>query len=147
SGDDALITLPRSLARQFRVLLRRSLQPPGPRDPPAVCLRAGREGLEVAARQPECALLYHQPGSLPAETLVLPADVLTDIECKAGSVTLVSTGDGKGEARWDDGGVPRLRPFAIVVPEKLPELPEMPAHWQPVEPAFLPALAEAARTT
>jgi hypothetical protein len=142
-----LITLSRSLARQFRVLLRRSLQPPGPRDPPAVRLRAGREGLEMAACQPECALLYHQPGSLSAETLVFPADVLTDIEAQAGSVTLMATSDGKGEARWDDGGVPRRRPFTSVVPEKLPELPELPAHWQPVEPAFLPALAEAARTT
>jgi hypothetical protein len=101
----------------------------------------------MAARQPECALLYHQPGSLPAETLVFPADVLTDIEGKAGSVTLEVTSDGKGEARWDDGGVPRRRPFVTVVPDKLPELPEMPTRWQAVEPAFLPALAEAARTT
>ncbi len=139
-----MITLPRSLARQFRVLLRRSLQPPGPRDPPAVRLRAGREGLEMATRQPECALLYRQPGSLPAETLVFPADVLTDIEAKAGSVTLAVTSDGQGEACWDDGGVPRRRPFGTVVPDKLPE---MPARWQAVEPAFLPALAEAARTT
>jgi hypothetical protein len=101
----------------------------------------------MAARQPECALLYRQPGSLPAETLVFPADVLTDIEGKTGSVTLEVTSDGKGEARWDDGGVPRRRPFATMVPDKLPELPEMPTHWQAVEPAFLPALAEAARTT
>jgi hypothetical protein len=101
----------------------------------------------MAARQPECALLYRQPGSLPAETMVLPADVLTDIEGKAGLVTLVATGDGQGEARWDDGGVPRRRPFVTVLPAKLPRLPELPANWQPVEPAFLLALAEAARTT
>jgi hypothetical protein len=138
-----LITFPRLLARQFRVLLRRSLQPPGPRDPPLVRLRASREGLELAARQPECCLLYRQVGSLPAETLVFPADVLTDIAGKAGSVTLVETGAGQGEARWDDGGVPRRRPFTLVVPDKLPELP---THFQPVEPAFLQALAEAART-
>jgi hypothetical protein len=146
SGESALITLSRLLARQFRVLLRRSLQPPGPRDPPLVLLRASREGLELAARHPECCLLYRQPGSLPAETLVFPADVLTDVEGKAGSVTLVGTGAGQAEARWDDGGVPRRRPFATVLPDKLPELPELPTHFQPVEPAFLQALAEAART-
>ncbi len=142
-----MITLSRSLARQFRLLLRRSLQPPGPRDPPAVRLRASREGLEMATRQRECAILYHQPGSHPAETLLFPADVLTDIEGKAGSVALVATGAGEGEARWDDGGVPRRRPFVTVVTDKLPDLPELPARWQAVEPAILPALAEAARTT
>ncbi len=141
-----MITFPRLLARQFRLLLRRSLQPPGPREPPLVRLRASREGLELAARQPECCLLYRQSGSLPAETLVFPAEVLTDIEGKAGSVTLVGTGAGQGEARWDDGGVPRRRPFTRVVPDQLPEVPELPTHFQPVEPAFRQALAEAART-
>jgi hypothetical protein len=101
----------------------------------------------MAAGQPGCWLLYRQPGSLPPEFLVFPADVLADVEGKAGSVTLETTAVGQGEARWDDGGVPRNRPFETVVPEGLPELPKIPKHMAALEPAFLNALAEAARTT
>ncbi len=101
----------------------------------------------MAAREQQCSLVYRQPGSFPPETLGLPADVLADVEGKTGSVTLVETGAGRGEACWDDGGVPRRRAFETVSPETLPPLPELPAHWQPVEPAFLRALAEATRTT
>jgi hypothetical protein len=43
--------------------------------------------------------------------------------------------------------VPRNRPFDTVVPEGLPELPKTPKHMAALQPAFLKALAEAARTT
>ncbi len=142
-----MIALSRSLARQFRTFLRRCLLPPGPREPPWIRLHVGPKGLEMAARQPECSIVYQQPGKHPPETLFFPADVLADIEGKDGSVTLEASSDSKGEARWNDGGVPRLRPFDIVLPERRQELPDMPSHLKLLEPAFLPALAEAARTT
>jgi hypothetical protein len=142
-----VITLSRSLARQLRVLLRRCLQPPGPREPPLLRLHVGPSGLELVARQPECALVYRQAGSFPPESLIFRAELLADIEGKDGTVTLAATGDGKAEARWDDGGVPRVRPFDLLAPEQMPELPEMPSRLKPLEPAFLQALGEAARTT
>ena len=142
-----MIALPRALARQFRVFLRHCLQPPGPREPPLLRLQVGPQGLELAARQQECTLLYRQAGSFPPEALVFRADLLADIEGKDGTVTLVASGDGKGEARWNDGGVPRVRPFDLATPDKMPELPEPPARLKPLEPSFLSALAEAARTT
>jgi hypothetical protein len=77
---------------------------------------------------------------------LFPADVLADIQGKDGSATLETTGDGKGEARWDDAGVPRCRPFEMMKSEKGLELPAMPKHFQPVEPALLQALAEVTRT-
>jgi hypothetical protein len=92
-------------------------------------------------------IVYQQPGKWARETLFFPADVLADIEGKDGSATLETTGEGKGEARWDDAGSPRVRPFDSVKPERMPEVPAMPAHFQPIEPAFLQALAEATRTT
>jgi hypothetical protein len=142
-----VIVLPRSLARQFRVFLRRCLQPPGPHQPPVVRLHVGPQGLEMVARQQECVIVYQQPGKHARETLFFPADVLADIEGKNGSVTLEASEEGKGEARWDDAGVPRCRPFDTVKPERMPDLPVIPANFQPIEPAFLHALAEAARTT
>jgi hypothetical protein len=142
-----VIVLPRDLARQFRVFLRRCLQPPGPRQPPVIRLHVGPQGLEIAARQQECVIVYQQPGKHARETLFFPADVLADIEGKDGSASLETTGDGKGEARWDDAAIPRSRPFDTVKPEKGLELPATPAQFQPVEPAFLQALAEATRTT
>ncbi len=142
-----MIVLPRSLARQFRALLRRCLQPPGPRQAPILRLHVGPHGLEMAAHQQECVIVYQQPGKHTRETLFFPADVLADIEGKDGSATLETIGEGKGEARWDDAGVPRSRPFDRVKPERMPKLPSMPKHFQPVEPAFLQALTEAARTT
>src|SRR5262249_54048801 len=38
-------------------------------------------------------------------------------EGRDGSVTLETTGGRQGEARWDDGGVPRVRPFDLVAPD------------------------------
>lgn len=141
-----MIVLPRTLARQFRVLLRRCLQPPGPRQPPIIRLRVGPHGLEMAAPQQECVIVYQQPGKGASETLFFPADLLADIEGKDGSASLETIGEGKGEARWDDAGVPRSRPFDTAKPDRMPQVPAMPKHFQSLELAFLHALAEAART-
>jgi hypothetical protein len=142
-----MITLPRPLARQFRALLRRCLQPPAPRELSLIRLQAGPNGVELAARQPECSLVYRQPGSFDSETIVLSAEVLADIAGKAGSVTLAATDAGMGEARWEDAAMPRSRSIDTVAAERMPELPAMPARLKPLGPAFLHALAEAARTT
>ena len=115
-----MITLPRLLARQFRVLLRRCLQPPGPRETPLVRLQTGPHGLEMAACQQECAIVYRQPGKLAAQTIHFFADLLADIEGKDGSVTLEASDKEEGEARWEEGGVPRSRAFHTVSPEKMP---------------------------
>jgi len=110
-------------------------------------LHVGPQGLEIAAHQQECDVLYQQPGKHARETLFFPADALADIEGKDGSVMLETIGEGKAEAHWDDAGVPRSRSFDTVKPERMPDLPVMPAHFQSLEPAFLHALVEAARTT
>jgi hypothetical protein len=101
----------------------------------------------MAAGHQEVTLVYCQDYTLPPNSINFPADVLLDIEGKESLVTLSATAFGKGEARWQDGGVPRSREFNTVVSEGLPELPNAPSHFEPVEPAFLQALAEAARTS
>ena len=52
----------------------------------------------------------------------------------------------QGRAHVYEGGVPRSVEFDTVVPEGLPALPDTPRKLSPVQPRFLTALAEAART-
>ena len=80
-------------------MLRRCLQPPGVRQPPLLRLHVGPHGLEMAAHQQECFVVYQQPGKIASETLFFPADVLADIQGKDGNATPDTNGDGKGEAR------------------------------------------------
>jgi hypothetical protein len=101
----------------------------------------------MIAQQQECVIAYQQPGKRASETLFLPADVLADIEGKDGSVSLETTEEGKGESRWDDAGIPRSRSFNTAKPGMPPELLAMPVHFEPIEPGFRQALAEATRTT
>ena len=89
-------------------------------------LYVGPHGLEMAAYQQECVVLYQQPGKCAYETLFFSADVSADIECKDGSVTLETIGEGKGEAPWDDASIPRSRPFDTAKRERMPEVPAMP---------------------
>jgi hypothetical protein len=141
-----VITLERCLAQQLRAMLRRCPLPSGLRDPPRLRLQTGPDGLHIAMPLAECAISYHQPGSLPEEVLAIPASVLGDIEGKSGSVQLEVLASGKGRASWDDGELPRSLELATVVSQSVLPLPERPSLWQPIEPAFLDALAEAART-
>jgi hypothetical protein len=142
-----VITLERCLARQLRTMLRRSSLPSGLRDPPRLRLQTGPDGLHIALPLAECALSYRQPGALSEDVLAISASVLGDFEGKTGSVQLEALAAGKGRASWDDGGLPRSLELATVVPDWVLPLPERPSLLQPIEPAFLDALAEAARTS
>lgn len=143
-----MIAVPRSLARRFRAVLRRSILAVGPRDPPpAVRLRAGPDGLTLAADHPECAVVCHAPGRFNQECLAFPAKVLQEVEGRDDSlVSLESVKFGRGKASWSEGGVPRGVEFATVVPDSLDPLPEMPGEFVPMRPGFLGAFADAAQT-
>jgi hypothetical protein len=142
-----LITLPRSIARQFRTVLRRSLIALGPRGPtPLVRLRSGPDGLILTSYHSECTLRYRLPGSYPSDVLVFPLRHLVDFEAARGTVELEGQTFGKGRARWTDGEVPCSSELETVVPESLPELPTEPEYFTEVGPEFLAALTEATLT-
>src|SRR5439155_22935796 len=61
-------------------------------------------------------------------------------------VTLEQVAPGKGQARWEDGGVPRSCDFDTVTTDSVPPFPETPGELSPQPPDFLSALGEAART-
>jgi hypothetical protein len=142
-----LITLLRMVARQFRVVLRRSLMALGPRGPtPLIRVCTGPDGLSLIAHHSDCTLFYHLLGPLPPDIIVFSARHLADFEAGRGTVNLEAVSFGKGRANWTDSGVPCTVEFETVVPESLPELPAQPEHVVDVSPDFLAALTEASQT-
>src|SRR5213078_1235987 len=104
-------------------------------------------GLSLEARQGDAAVRYHTEGPRAPDALALPLRALAGYEGRTGTpVTLEQVGPGKGQARWDEGGVPRSYDFDTVTPDSVPPFPETPGDLSPQPPGFLSALAEAVRT-
>src|SRR5262249_58813050 len=76
-----VIELPRSLARRFRAVLRRSLQDLEQRNLwPLLLCRADERGLTLEAVCPDFALRYQQPGPRPPDILVFRSSALAEVE-------------------------------------------------------------------
>jgi hypothetical protein len=75
------LTVPLSMLRSFRAVLRRLLPSRSPRSPcPIVFLQAGTHGLSLLARQEEVVLRQHQPGAFPAMAFGFAGEVLNHFE-------------------------------------------------------------------
>jgi hypothetical protein len=144
-----VIALPRALARQYRAVLRRSLMDQESRGSwPLVLCRAGKDGLVLQACQGDMALRYHLEGARQPEAIAFRASVLAEFEGRRDDpVELEQLSFGKGQARWTDGGVPRVIDLETVTPDSVPEFPALPKRWTPLPTGFLRALDEVARTT
>src|SRR5262249_4061691 len=104
SGEQALIEIPRALARQFRVLLRRCTTSRALRGTgPLVGVRASPEGLTMWSCLDEAALRFHQAGSRPPDMLAFHAEVLARIEGRDNNpVCLERLEEKRGRARWQE---------------------------------------------
>src|SRR5262245_58011521 len=144
-----MIAFSRTLARQFRAVLRRSLLDKEPRGSwPLVLFQASKDGLVLQACQSDTAVRYHLDGSYLPEAIAFRASVLAEFEGRRDDpVELEQVAFGKGQARWTDAGVPRVLDLDTVVPESVPEFPALPKQLVPMPAGFLQALDEAARTT
>jgi hypothetical protein len=143
-----VIRLPRSVARRFLAVLRRSLGALDPHGaPPCVRLEAGPGGLTLSACVQNSAVLFRLPGVQEVGSLAFPIRVLSDFADKDHAhACLEQVGDGKGSARWEEDGVPRSCEFEITGPDSLTALPTIPRKLASPGPGFLAALGEAART-
>jgi hypothetical protein len=144
-----MIQIPRSLARQLRVVLRKSVFHKASRAvPPPVIFRAGSTGLQIQAICPEVAVQYHQPGHLPEGTLVVPAEALAACEGRSQDlVTLeLDVANGKVQVSWSDDVVPQTRSYDAVTPEDVPAFPGETVDLLPQPVELLQALAQAAAT-
>src|SRR5439155_8332470 len=143
-----VIEIPRTLARDFRTVLRRAVMTEAPRGSwPLVCCRAGKEGLVLEAEQVGVALRYQADEPRPEEHIAFRPNLLAEIEGRSDTpVALEEVGPGKGRARWATNGESLVRDFDTIKPDSLPPFPILPKQFTPQPPEFLTALDEAART-
>jgi hypothetical protein len=144
-----MIEFSRSLARQFRAVLRRSLLDLEPRGSwPLLLCQLCKDGLVLQACQGDLAVRYQQKAAGELEALAFRSSVLAEFEGRGEEpVTLEQVAVGKGRARWNDRGTPRAIEFETVTPNSVPGLPALPGRFAALPPTFLEALAEAGRVT
>jgi hypothetical protein len=143
-----VIEIPRTLARDFRVVLRRAVMTEAPRGPwPLVCCRAGKEGLVLEAEQVGVALRYQSDEPRPPDAIAFKPNLLAEIEGRSDTpVILEEVSPGQGRASWAADGESLVRDFDTVKLDSLPRFPVLPRQFTPQPPEFLTALDEAART-
>jgi len=144
-----MIELPRDLIRLFRAVLRKTVLANDRRGPcPAVLCQTGKHGLTLSSQLGDVALGYRVPGSLAADVIALPGPLLADLEGRGpATVRLEQVSPTKGKATLIDAAAPQTFEFDTVSPETLPPPPHPAGKPTRLDPAFLTALAEAARTT
>jgi hypothetical protein len=143
-----MIEIPRSLARQFRAVLRRCLAAQESRGPwPLVLCQADRHGLTLRARRGDVAVCCRLPGARPDGALAFRASVLAEFEGSApGPVILESAAPGEGRARWDEGGERKELELEAATTDSVPPLPALPEQFTDLPDTFLAALQEASVT-
>jgi hypothetical protein len=144
-----VISVPRSLARRFRAVLRRCLTDQQPRGSwPLLLCRSGDKGLVLQACLGDLALRYRLDGARPEESIAFRADALAEFEGRRDdTVELEQVSFGKGQARWSEGDEPRVVDLETVAPESVPEIPALGKQFYPMPAEFLRALDDAAKTT
>ena len=143
-----MIQITRAQARLIRAVLRKSAPIGSARNyRPPLALHAGEDGLRVRIHAAEVAVEWHNPGTRPPDTIVLPGQALDDFEgAKDAEVALTLQGNDLVQARWNDGGVPQSRDYATVPLDKLSPFPEEPKKFTALDTTFLKALDDASQT-
>jgi hypothetical protein len=140
-----VIKITRSLVRQVRTVLRHAgIHKDHAASNAPVALLADGDGLRIRAHSPDAAVEYHQPGALPAEQLLLPAQFLDDCEGRnRDEVVLEPQRDGSVLAECREGKVPQLLRYDV---QRLPAgagFPAKPEQMASNPPALLAILAAA----
>ncbi|MBM4073759.1 MAG: hypothetical protein FJ271_33290 [Planctomycetes bacterium] len=142
-----MIHVQRSLARQFRAVLRKSVLAGSARSSPChVVFRAGTDGLRIQAQGPTAGLEYHDPGAHDSEVVAIPVHALADFEGKGEGLVELSSDANGSLASWKDGVVPRTRRYENVALNDLPRMPTVPETMTELPPSFIEAMREAAAT-
>jgi hypothetical protein len=89
---------------------------------------------------------HHTAGPLSAATVALPLSNLADLENAGEVVVLEQTGPSKARASWRTNEGPRVLEFDTADLSSLPPSPEIARDGVSMEPGFLAALDEVART-
>lgn len=140
-----MIQITRQLAKVFRSVFKRTFG----RQVTMLSVRAGDDGLFIAFQGPTQTLRYHDPQPQEQETLLLPFQVLDDVQGpKAEPVFLNTRRPGVIGASWQQKGDYRELEYEALEPvPNTPAFPEWPAPNAEQPPTFLAALRDAYETT
>lgn len=144
-----MIAIPRSLARQFRTVLRRCGTHQDQGHDPLVLVRSVPRGLILECVLSQTALrLQHACQQESEGRITFPASTLALMEGRGEDlVTLEDVGSGNGRADWTEAGSTMIRDFRITPAEQQPSFPRPPANLQPMGPGFLQVLSDASQTS
>jgi hypothetical protein len=142
-----LIQISRLLAKQLRSMVKMLLPRRGPM--PALTFRAGQDGLFIEVQGANQALQYHDPQPREQEQLLVPFNVLEDVQgSKPEPVYLNTRRDGVLGANWEDKGIGRDLEYDAPEPvADAPPFPTLPETFSENPPALLAALREGYETT
>jgi hypothetical protein len=140
-----LIQITRPLAKLMRSVIKRTFG----RQVSMISARASEEGLFIEVQSRSQALRYHDPHPQDAESLLMPMQVLEDVQGpKAEPVFLNTRRTGIVGASWQENGV--FRDLEYDAPESAPDapaFPELPPALVGNPPELLGALRDAYETT
>ncbi len=140
-----MISISRSLARQFRAVARRAgLSKAGLPGSACVRLIATAEALLMQASNGRVAIEYQKAGRFDAADMTVPLQLFADCEAKNDGFVTIRRNDATGiVASWDDRGVPQQHDYVCY------DTPDMPAFSQELAtnpPHLLKALQDAVAT-
>lgn len=140
-----MIQITRLLAKQLRSIIKRTFN----RQATVLTFRSGDDGLFVEAQGVNHALRYHDPQPQDRELLLIPINVLEDVQgAKPEPVFLNTHRAGVIGASWQEKGV--FHDLEYDAPEPVadaPQFPELPAKFNDNQPELLAAMHEAYETT
>ena len=141
-----MISISRSLARQFRAVARRAGL--SARHAGYVRLVATPDALSVYAANQRVAVEYRGGGRFIAADLTVPLQLFADCEGKNGDLVTIRLGEpGHIVATWDEGGISQHRDYLFADDASIPTLPPLPAEFASNEPDLLVALRDVMETT
>jgi hypothetical protein len=141
-----MISISRSLARQFRAVARRAgLNRPGSIGNACMRLIATKDALTLQASNGHAAVEYRRIGQFDAADITVPLQLFADCEAKSEAVVTIRVEEpNRLIAAWTDRGVPQQRDYTI--PATTPEMPAISKDLVTNGPGLLTALREAKAT-
>lgn len=141
-----MISISRSLVRQFRAVARRAgLCKLGSNGSAGVRLIATPGSLRLQASNGRVAVEHQMAGRFEAVDLTVPWQLFADCEAKNDGAVLIRRNETSGiDASWDDRGVPQQKEY---VTADAIEMPAFSRELVPNPPNLLMALRDAKATT
>lgn len=141
-----MIQITRSLARQLKTILRRTITESGRGTVnKPVLLHAGPDGLRIRIASHEVAAEYHDPSPRDPDAAYIPFELLKDCEAKTDDVVQVEMASGdRLLATWNDGHVPQMKQYDI--PSRETFFPDWPDAFTDNPPGLTDALHAAMET-